>query len=90
LPLLNLKHVGDIRHFGLMVGIEIVRDKKSKNEYGPEKKIGQKICKQIHKYGIILRPLGNVIVLMPPLSISEEELTELVARTRQAIIDITR
>ncbi len=85
----KLKHVGDIRQCGFMVGIELVKNKEKKTPYAWKEKIGIKVCQRLREYGIILRPLGNVIVLMPPLAISAKELKYLLNKTFQAISDIT-
>ncbi len=66
--------VGDVRRLGFMVGIEVLKDK-SKNEPFPKGEgVGFKISKLARKYGVFTRPLGDVLILMPPLSISIEEL----------------
>ncbi|CAN2041273.1 Adenosylmethionine-8-amino-7-oxononanoate aminotransferase [Candidatus Magnetomoraceae bacterium gMMP-15] len=85
----SLLHVGDVRRQGIMVGIELVLNKESKSVYLPEDKIGQKVIAEARKHGLIIRPLGNVIVLMPPLSISIEELDRLCDITYEAIKFIT-
>lgn len=72
-----LAHVGDIRQKGFMIGIELVKDKNTKEPYSLEEKISIKVIKEARKHGLIIRPLGNVIVLMPPLSITIEELRRL-------------
>lgn len=81
-------HVGDIRQCGMMVGIELVLDKGSKTSFPPENRIGHKTAMACRKHGAIIRPLGDVIVLMPPLSISENELFRLVAATASAINEV--
>jgi adenosylmethionine-8-amino-7-oxononanoate aminotransferase len=86
---INLAHVGEVRRCGFMAGIELVKDKKSKAPYRFEDKIGIKVCRKARKYGIILRPLGNVIVMVPPLSISTEELGYLLAATFLSIETVT-
>jgi len=73
----NLRSVADIRQKGFMVGIEL--------KGRLEDRIGAKVCERVRKYGVILRPLGNVIVLMPPLSIAIKELDYLVMATYRAI-----
>jgi adenosylmethionine-8-amino-7-oxononanoate aminotransferase len=75
----NLTHVGDIRQKGLIAGIELVKDKKTKEPYALEERIGNKVCMEARKYGLILRPLGNVVVIMPPLSISSAELKKVMS-----------
>ena len=86
---MELKHVGDIRQKGFMVGIELVKDKRTKEQYGWEEKVGIRVCQKAREYGVILRPLGNVIVLMPPLSISQEELKQLLDAAYKAIRTVT-
>jgi adenosylmethionine-8-amino-7-oxononanoate aminotransferase len=81
----ELEHVGDIRQLGMMVGIELVVDKTTKEEYPFENKIGIKVIKEARRRGLILRPLGNVIVLMPPLGISLDELNEILSITYHSI-----
>lgn len=60
-----------------MVEIALVKDKEIKDPYPLEEKIGIKVIKEARKQGLIIRPLGNVIVLVPPLSITMEELKRL-------------
>jgi adenosylmethionine-8-amino-7-oxononanoate aminotransferase len=75
--------VGEIRQKGLMVGIELVADRKRKTPFLIEAGIGFKVVLEARKRGVIIRPLGDVIVLMPPLSITEKELK----RLTQAVFD---
>jgi adenosylmethionine---8-amino-7-oxononanoate aminotransferase len=70
----TLEHVGDIRQAGMIGGIELVRDKKTGDPYPWEERIGVRVCTEARRYGLFLRPLGNVIVVFPPLSISLEEM----------------
>jgi adenosylmethionine-8-amino-7-oxononanoate aminotransferase len=79
------RSIGDIRQKGLMVGIEIVADRKTKEPSPPERKVGQRVVRKVREKGIIMRPLGDVIVLMPPLSSTEEEIRHLVASVGWAI-----
>ncbi len=78
-------HVGDIRQRGLMVGIELVRDRGSREPWPPAQRIGHRVILAARRLGAILRPLGDVIVLMPPLSISPAELEDLARITLEAI-----
>jgi len=81
----RIPHVGDVRQWGLMVGIELVRDGATRAAFDPALKLGQRVVKAARRRGVILRPLGNVIVLMPPLSITAEELAQLVQVTLESI-----
>lgn len=85
----DIPAVGDIRQRGFMVGIELVRDRKTKEPFPWEERVGARVCRRVRDYGVILRPLGNVIVLMPPLSMSVAEIGHMLAATRQAIVDVT-
>jgi len=87
--MLKFPHVGDIRQKGFMVGIELVKDKDSREPYILEEKIGIRVCNRAREKGLIIRPLGNVIVLMPPLSISRQELKRLIQITSEAITEVT-
>jgi adenosylmethionine-8-amino-7-oxononanoate aminotransferase len=85
----NLSHVGDVRQCGFMVGIELVADRDSKKPYPLQKKIGQRVILEARKRGVIIRPLGDVIVLMPPLSIKHKELETLVDVVYESIQAVT-
>ena len=86
----ELEHVGDIRQCGLMAGIELVKDRTKKQDYEYEEKIGVKVISEARKQGLIIRPLGSVIVLMPPLSITDEELKTLTDITYRSIKTVTK
>jgi adenosylmethionine-8-amino-7-oxononanoate aminotransferase len=64
-----LDYVGDVRQCGLMAGIEIVKDKKTKESFPYENLIGAKVCDAMRPKGAMIRPLSDVIVLMPPVAI---------------------
>lgn len=85
----ELKHVGNIRQKGFMVGIDLVKDRAMKMSYPPVDKIGARIVLECRKRGLIIRPLGDVIVLMPPLSISLQELKQMVQIAFTAIKLVT-
>jgi adenosylmethionine---8-amino-7-oxononanoate aminotransferase len=84
-----LAHVADIRQWGLMVGIELVEDRNSRKSYATEKRTGHKVILEARKRGVMIRPLGDVVVLMPPLTIGDGELKTLVDVTRESIIAVT-
>jgi adenosylmethionine-8-amino-7-oxononanoate aminotransferase len=85
----DLSHVGDVRQKGCMVGIELVADRKKKRPYRPEEKVGQRVVLEARKRGVIVRPLGDVIVLMPPLATEDEVLEELLSVTYESIQAVT-
>jgi adenosylmethionine-8-amino-7-oxononanoate aminotransferase len=79
--MLQLDSVGDIRHKGMLMGIELVTDKKKKIPIHPKKSINKIFFEEGKKNGIYLRTLGNIAMLVPPLAISEKELELLLNRT---------
>ena len=85
----RLKHVGDIRQKGFMAGIELVKDRETKEPYPLEDKMGIRVILECRKKGLIIRPLGNVIVLMPPFSISMKELKRIMDIVYAAIKNVT-
>jgi adenosylmethionine-8-amino-7-oxononanoate aminotransferase len=85
----DLSAVGDVRQCGFMTGIELVADKETKAPFPPQERMGFKVIMEARKRGVIIRPLGDVIVIMPPLSITEGELEELVAVIFQSIEVVT-
>ena len=73
----NLPSVAQVRQCGFMAGIEL------KGRW--EDCLGARVCQAARAQGVILRPLGNVIVILPPLSISMDELDYLLTATYKAI-----
>jgi adenosylmethionine---8-amino-7-oxononanoate aminotransferase len=80
-------HVGDIRQLGLMCGIELVADRTTKQPFTPGDRTGYHICLSLRDRGIFLRPLGDVVVLMPPLSSTDDELRHLASSVHAAIVE---
>ena len=72
-----------------MVGIELVQDKQSKKPFPLEQKVGMRVISEARKRGVIIRPLGDVIVVMPPLSISLDHLEELLEIIFHSIKEVT-
>ncbi|HXX74677.1 MAG TPA: adenosylmethionine--8-amino-7-oxononanoate transaminase [Nitrospiraceae bacterium] len=83
--LATLPHVGEIRQQGFMVGIELVKDRTTKEVYPPEARIGHRIAAEARLRGLLIRPLGHIIVLIPPLSLSLHELKRMVEVLRDSI-----
>ena len=85
----KLEHVGEIRQKGFMVGIELVRSRALHEAYPIAEKIGIRVAQEARKRGAIIRPLGNVVVIMPPLSISPAELQKLASIVVESIRAVT-
>ena len=80
-----LGSVADIRKWGFMVGIELMRDPERRIPFEAAEKVGVRVIMEARRQGVILRPLGNVIVLMPPLSVTSDEIEKLVEVVRISI-----
>ena len=87
--MLELEHVGDVRCCGMVGGIELVRDRETREAYPWEERVGMNVCLEARKHGLFLRPLGNIIVVFPPLAITMAELALLMDGIEQSIITIT-
>ena len=85
--ILELDIVGDIRHKGMLMGIELVKDKYKKTPIHPQRSINKIVYEAGKKNGIYLRTLGNIVMLVPPLAITQKELDLLVSRAISTIKD---
>ncbi|MED1420556.1 adenosylmethionine--8-amino-7-oxononanoate transaminase [Bacillus smithii] len=81
-----LEHVGDVRQLGLICGIELVQNKQTKEPYPWEKRVGYQATLKMRELGMITRPLGDVVVFMPPLAASYEDLKQMVDILYQGIL----
>ncbi|HEY3331485.1 MAG TPA: adenosylmethionine--8-amino-7-oxononanoate transaminase [Capsulimonadaceae bacterium] len=82
----ELPNVGSVRQVGMMSGIEIVASKHPRVEYPFEQAMGYACCRRARDLGLITRPLGNVVIFMPMLSSTLEELDDMLRIIRNAII----
>lgn len=85
----GLDLVGDVRHKGMLMGIELVSNKAKKSQIAPEKRIHQRIFSEAKKHKIYLRTLGPIVMIVPPLAISENELDFLVNGVIDTIKKVT-
>ena len=81
----NHRHVGDVRRRGLIGAVELARDRRTKEPYPWEEKRGMRVCSYALSEGVWLRPLGNVVVIMPPLAISLDELDRICLAVERGI-----
>jgi adenosylmethionine-8-amino-7-oxononanoate aminotransferase len=85
----SLRHVGDVRQCGFICGIELVEDKETRKPFEVARRVGHKVILEARRRSVILRPLGDVIVIMPPLVISRKELSTLLSVTFESIRAVT-
>jgi adenosylmethionine-8-amino-7-oxononanoate aminotransferase len=83
--LAGLPHVGDIRQKGYMVGVELVVDKPTRRPFDPKRRLGAEVCARVRRHGVILRPLADTIVLMPPPAMGLDDLRTIVAALRAEV-----
>lgn len=81
----DLPHVGDIRGRCMMLGIELVADRATRRPFSPELQLGRSVCRRTVQNGVWIRPLGDVIIVMPPLIATEAELELLASVVTEAI-----
>jgi adenosylmethionine-8-amino-7-oxononanoate aminotransferase len=84
-PLRENPHVADVRQLGTIAGVELCADRQSGVAYPAKERHGYRVCKQTTAHGVWLRPLGDVVVVMPPLSINDAELALLGRVLRESI-----
>jgi adenosylmethionine-8-amino-7-oxononanoate aminotransferase len=72
-----LEHVGDVRQRGLIAGVELVAERATKAAYPWTDQVGARVCLRAREFGLLVRPLGDVLVIMPPLSVTRGELDEM-------------
>lgn len=85
----ELAYVGDVRQCGLIAGIELVADKATRQPFPWERLNGARVCRLARESGLLIRPLGDVIVVMPPLAIPLERLDWMLDVIEQSIVAAT-
>ncbi|MFQ5735291.1 MAG: adenosylmethionine--8-amino-7-oxononanoate transaminase [Thermodesulfobacteriota bacterium] len=85
----RMPHVGDVRQTGLVAGVELVAHRATKEPYPVKRRVGAKVCAEAIARGVLIRPLGDTVVLMPPLSITEGEIKKIARVLRASIEKVT-
>jgi adenosylmethionine---8-amino-7-oxononanoate aminotransferase len=81
----SLPNVGDIRQVGLMAGIELVKNWRTREPFGLRERAGIRVCEAMAKGGVLTRPIGNVIVLMPPYCTTRAQARRMVTALRDGV-----
>ena len=84
----SLPQVGDIRRVGLVAGVELVKDWRTRKAYDLRERAGIRVCEAMAKRGVLTRPIGNVIVLMPPYCTTAAQMKTMVASLHSAIEEV--
>ncbi len=88
--LISHAHVGDVRQRGLLSGIELVLDKPTRQPFPPAARVGQRVCQLARTRGLLIRPLGDVLVVMPPLVITPEQLSWMLDVIEECLEEVTK
>jgi adenosylmethionine-8-amino-7-oxononanoate aminotransferase len=80
----QLPNVGDIRQVGLVAGIELVKNWRTREPFALRARAGIRVCEAMARRGVLTRPVGNVIVLMPPYCTTRAQLRQMVSALRAA------
>lgn len=86
----RLPRVGDIRQVGLVAGIELVRNWRTREPYELREQAGIRVCEAMARRGVLTRPIGNVVVLMPPYCTTAEQARRMVAVLGDAVRELAR
>jgi len=78
-------YVGDVRHAGLVAGVELVRDWRTRATWEWKKQVGIRVCREMARQGVLTRPIGNLIVLMPPYCCSSRQIRKMVEALSRSI-----
>jgi adenosylmethionine-8-amino-7-oxononanoate aminotransferase len=84
----SLPNVGDIRQVGLMAGVELVKNWKTRAPFAWRERAGQRVCEAMARRGVLTRPVGNVIVLMPPYCTTPAQVRRMVGSLRESVEEI--
>jgi adenosylmethionine-8-amino-7-oxononanoate aminotransferase len=85
----GLAHVGDVRQRGLMAGIELVADPASRAPFPAPAQVGARVCRRARDLGLVIRPLGDVLVIVPALAMTLDELRFLTSTLLRAVVEVT-
>ncbi|HEX7860565.1 MAG TPA: adenosylmethionine--8-amino-7-oxononanoate transaminase [Verrucomicrobiae bacterium] len=81
-------NVGDMRRVGLVAGIELVRNWRTREAFELRERVGIRVCNAMTKRGVLTRPIGNVIVLMPPYCTPAHELAKMIGALEESLFEV--
>ncbi|MBM3847491.1 MAG: adenosylmethionine--8-amino-7-oxononanoate transaminase [Verrucomicrobia bacterium] len=86
----SLEIVGDIRQAGLAVGVELVRDWRTRKPFALREKVGIRVCEEMARRGVLTRPIGSVVVMMPPFCTTRDQLRTMFTALRESALHLSR
>lgn len=84
----SLPNVGDVRQIGLVAGVELVRDWRTREPFALGERAGIRVCEAMARRGVLTRPIGSVVVLMPPYCTTRAQVRRMVGALREAVEEV--
>jgi adenosylmethionine-8-amino-7-oxononanoate aminotransferase len=84
----SLPSVGDIRQVGLVAGVELVKDWRTREPFALRERAGIRVCEAMAKRGVLTRPIGNVIALLPPYCTTRAQLQKMFSALHEAVAEV--
>ena len=84
-----LREVGDVRQVGLIAGVELVKNWRTRQPFDLRERAGLRVCEVMAREGVLTRPIGYVIVIMPPYCTTESQLSVIMEALRKGISGLT-
>lgn len=84
----SLPNVGDVRQVGLVVGVELVRDWRKRESFALDERVGIRVCEAMSRRGVLTRPIGNVVVLLPPYCTTAAQVQRMVGALHEAVEEV--
>lgn len=83
-----LPNVGDIRQVGLMAGVELVKNWETREAFPLRDRVGMRICDAMARRGVLTRPIGNVIVIMPPYCTTARQTAKMISALGESVQEL--
>jgi adenosylmethionine-8-amino-7-oxononanoate aminotransferase len=84
----DLPAVGDVRQVGLIAGVELVRDWRTRAAFDLRERVGMRVCEAMARRGVLTRPIGNVVVLIPPYCTTQSQLRRMVGALADSVDEV--
>jgi adenosylmethionine-8-amino-7-oxononanoate aminotransferase len=86
----RLPNVGDVRQVGLIAGVELVRDWRTREPFDLRERAGIRVCEAMARRGVLTRPIGNVVVLMPPYCTTPAQARRMITALAESVEEVFR